>query len=407
MNYKKYLSTLLLVFVIVGYPIVTTLFLPDVKLYDGTESDLTVTRLVTVPYRAAILVIALMVIAMNWRRHIRMQLPIKLFFIFWLLLSIRIFYDLLIRTDIHIDPSVVQNQFLYAYLVCFLPTFALFRGNRNIDYELAFRLILIGCVLLIPLLAINSTSLFTAIGSDQRIFGNIAMNPITLGKIGVLMVLLALWWMRRSLSLRKVLVSSLLIVAGTFIILRSGSRGPLVSLIVGILFYVIARSRSPLWGISLSVIAVAILFFANSFLYETISKISPVMASRITLSGNVTQYEELSNGRSEEFAMAIDKFMNHPVVGDTYALIFPDGQLSYSHNIILDAFMGLGLLGGLLFVAILGYAFWNAYQIIRQQLSNSWVGMLCVFYIVSHMTSGCFYQADSLNALLVLVLSYL
>ena len=396
---NTYLSTILLCLIVIGYPLVTTIFLSN-----GSEHDVTVSRLVTVPYRAFVLGLSLTLIAMNWKRRIRLNLPLKLYFLFWFFLSIRIVYDLLIRTDIIIDPSVIQNQFLYSYLVCLLPAIAIFRGGKAIDYDLALKLIIGGMFLMIPFLAINSPDLFSTVNAE-RAWGNIALNPISLGVTGVAMAVLGLFVMARTGWGWRRWLGLVLMVAGVFIILRSGSRGPLVAFVASILFYVIARLDNPIWGVLMS-IAMLVSVLMSDYIFELIGRISPVMASRMTLSGNVSQFEEFTNSRSALFSQAINRFVNHPLIGDTYALVSPDGSIIYSHNMVLDAFMALGLFGGCLFVIILLFAIRNAFLLIRYQHRFWWIGLLCICYLVKHLFSGCFYQADVFNALLIIMLNF-
>lgn len=398
------LSTFLLFLIVIGYPLVTTAFLPNYITYDGTEADLTVSRAVTVPYRAAVLGLSLTVIALNWKQHIRLPLPLRLYFLFWFLLSLRIVYDLLIRTDIIIDPSVVQNQFLYSYLTCLLPAIAIFRGADAIDFDLAFKLILGGVVLLIPLLAINTPTLFSSVDAGVRLTGNIALNPISLGMSGVVMAVFGLymivhlgWGWQKGLG-------AVLMAVSLVIILKSGSRGPLVVFVSGILFYALARLDNPIWTFLIAFVMAAFLFIGD-VIFELIGRISPIMASRMTLSGNVSQFEELTTARNELFSKAFEKFVDHPLFGDTYALIFPDGSITYSHNIVLDAFMALGFFGGCLFVIMFLYALWNSFLLIRSCHRYWWIGLLCFCYLISHLFSGCFYQADTLNVLLIIILS--
>ena len=104
------------------------------------------------------------------------------------------------------------------------------------------------------------------------------------------------------------------------------------------------------------------------------------------------------------FKEAIDKFVDHPIAGDTFALFNPDGTIWYSHNIILDAFMSLGLFGGIIFVIIVISALWRSYLMIHVRQYNMWVGVLCVGYIINHQFSFPFYQADILNVLLAMQL---
>ena len=369
------LTTLLLSLLIFGYPLVTTLFLPN-----GGERSAAVSRVVTVPFRAIVLGLSLTLIAMNWKRRIRLNLPLRLYFLFWFLLSLRIIYDLFIRTDIIIDPSIIQNMILYSYFVCLLPTIAIVRSLKNVNYDWAFKWMLRGMFLMIPFLAVKSPYLFST-ADVGRVWGNIALNPISFGVCGATMAIFGLYVMERTGWGWRRWFGAVLMAIGVLILLRSGSRGPLVAFISSIIFYAIARLNNSVWVI-LSSFGLAVFIILNDIIFEMIGRISPVMAQRLTLSGNVSQYEEFTNARSALFSQAIDKFVNHPLFGDAYALVFPNGTIAYSHNSVLDAFMALGLFGGCLFVMILLFAIRNSFILIRHRHRFWWIGLLCICYLV-------------------------
>ena len=93
--------------------------------------------------------------------------------------------------------------------------------------------------------------------------------------------------------------------------------------------------------------------------------------------------EELStSGRDLIFNYAIELFKSNPITGTSYLL--PDG--SYVHNIFIEQFMALGVLGGLLFVIINIKALvagWKMIHILPQY---------SIFYVlfIQYMIYGCF-----------------
>ena len=217
------------------------------------------------------------------------------------------------------------------------------------------------------------------------------------------MILLAIFWINRTKHVWYKIAASLLILAGIFVLLRSASRSPLFALVVCISLYLISRSKSPVFSAFLAFTIIVVFFLTKDLLFNVVENISPVMASRLSLSGNVSEFDEISNGRFTLFGAATEKFLSHPVLGDTYTIVFPDGRVSYSHNIVLDAFMGLGFFGGLMLIFILIYALWKSCQMIYHGHPHCWIGLIYICYLTIHMFSGCFYQADVLNSLLVLI----
>lgn len=400
---KTCLSTFLLVLIVIGYQIVTTVFLPGYYA-EGTEGGVTVSRLVTVPYRAIVLGIAIAIIILNWHQRINWRMPIKLFLFFWILLSIRIIFDFEFRTDIIVDPSVVQNHYIYTYLVCLIPALAVLVSVRYIDFDMAFKWLIGGHILFVFLYAYQTPTLFSTFSSEVRSAGSMALNPIAFGQTGATLSVLCLCWLLKTSEQWQKIVAGLFICIGILIIFSSGSRGPLLALIGSSLFYVIARQQSPLWLILLLLVLGIFFYLLSDIIFDAIGSISPIMASRLTPTGNVNQYADLTTGRTELYQSAIEKFLEHPLWGDGHALFYPDGTIWYSHNMVLDAFMGLGLFGGVLFVVVLTFVVWNSYQMIHNHYKYSWIGVLCICYVIRHMFSGTFYHADALNALLVMVL---
>lgn len=400
-NINKYLSTFNLVLIFIGYQMVTTLFLPNTIEVDP-EDWLSLSRGVTLPYRGLALAISIVVIILNWRNYVRLNVPMKLFLIFWGLLIIRIIFDLKIRTDITVDPNKAQNTFIYVFLMCLVPVISVFKSIKSIDYYLAFKWLMGAYVILIPISYYNNPLLFSASAPGVRLGGNIAFNTIAFGHYGGALMLLALFWNNQKSELWRKVISYLLMVVGVFIMLRAGSRGPLITLLICLMLYYVATKINSIWTIGLIFIALCVLFF-NDLIFEGIRQISPVLADRMTLSGNANQYEELTTGRSGLYQAAIDGFMNNPVFGQSFAIFSANGSYSYSHNIIFDAFMGLGLFGGILFVVIILYAIKNSFLMIMHQHEHWWSAILCLHFIISSMFSGCFYHSCELNVCIILV----
>lgn len=401
---NTFLSTFNLFLILVGYQLVTSIFLPSASNYDGREEGLIVARTVTVPYKVFALLTALGVIALNWGRRIRLNLPLKLYFIFWLLLILRILYDLEVRTDVILDAVNGRDTLVHLFFVCIIPSIAVWRSLPSIDYEWAFKLVFAGYVILIPIFYFNNPWVFTILDVGQRVGGNIGMSSIVFGHYGVSLVLLAFYHQVQSHNLWLKVSCYVLMIIGAFVMLRSGSRGPLMALIGGFLFYYVARRQSKTLTICILCTVVFLSVLLGDIIFDVIQKASPVMARRITLSGNASQYEELTAGRGGLYEIAINKFLDHPILGDTFAITYPDGYFIYSHNIILDAFMGLGLFGGILFLCIVGITVWRAFKMISLTDSRWWVAILFIQFLIYHQFSGCFYKADALNALMVIVM---
>lgn len=403
-KYLVYFSALNLFLILVGYQLVTSLFLPSIPTMGGGDVDISVSRAVTVPFRAFSLGVAALVVILSWGERTKINVPLRLYFIYWLFLSIRISYDLKVRTDIFIDPAKANELLVYVFLVCLIPTIAVYRSLRVLDLNLVFKIVFVAHILLILVFAVKNPLLFSLVDTGQRFSGNISLNTISLGQYGVSLALLALFRMEKVRCLWQKVACFALILSGGFIMLRSGSRGPLAAMMVCFIFFFVSKRETKVKAIMLFLLCVLVLIFFSDFALKLIHEISPVTAARISFGETYDQLTSFTTGRNMLYEIAYNDFLDNPVFGKSFAISSPNGLVGYSHNIILDAFMGLGLFGGVLFVIILFFAIRNAYHMVSGQYENSWIALLCIQSITSFMFSGCFYEAGSLNALLVMTL---
>ena len=401
-----FLSTFNLFLIFVGYQLVTSLFLPNYATYEGTEEGTAISRFVTIPYRIFALLISIVVIIQNWRNKPKINKPMKLYLLFWGLLIIRIVFDLYVRTDIKVSSGAARETIIYVFFVCLIPTFSVYKSIQSIDFSLAFRFILFGFVILIPIFYYNNPLLFTIESTGYRLSGNIAMSTIIFGHYGVTLALFAFFWGRTASANWKVFLSYFLIAIGAFVMLRAGSRGPLVALVACFIFYYVAKQKNSIGIMVMGVVCILLLYVLSDFLFDLIRSISPMLAARMTLSGTGTEYEEFSSGRTSLYEEALNRFYDSPFLGESFAIFHSSGSYIYSHNMVLDAFMALGLLGGGLFVVMLAYALIHSRNMIMFKFQHWWIALVCVQYIIFISFSGAFYQSGTLNVLLTMTLLF-
>lgn len=394
----RYISTILFVLLFVGYPLVTTIFLPSMNEVDMDSSLNVISRAVTLPYRLIILAMSVyLILFYNWSK-IKLSISMKMYIVFWMLLLIRMFYDIFVRTDLGISHSDAVDTWTYAFAICLIPSIAIIRSFGSIDFHLAFRLLFIGYLLLIPLYAINNPALFSmTITSSMRMSGNVALNTIAFGHTGVTIALLSLYaWQHSKSKWSIVFLISLLL--GIMIALRSGSRGPFVALIVCFVLYYLSPKKNALVSFVGFLFIATFIYLLKDSVFSFLSEIAPVLSERMTSSDSV---QDLSNGRTNLYAIALNGFFENPIFGSFFAIVMDGGTLYYSHNAVLDAFMGLGIIGGILFVAIYVSAFKKCIFLIKSRNTIYWLSLLVMQQLIASLFSGNFYKSDVLNVCLV------
>ena len=192
MKLKEYLSTLNLIMLVSGYAFVTSLFVPIVSNVE------VVTTLVTVPYRALILLLSLVVLFLHLTGHRQITYFTKLYIVFWILLLFRMFYDLEIRDDFFVSDSLRNKLWLYSIGVCFISMISVLLSIRSINFKMCFwGIYLTTTISMILSLKANEALFMNDIG---RLEGNVALSSISFGHSGVLGALLSLFCYKNTRS---------------------------------------------------------------------------------------------------------------------------------------------------------------------------------------------------------------
>jgi len=392
-----FLSTLNFVLCFVGYQLATSLFLPISSDVEG------ISRTVTVPYWAFALFISLLVIFLNLRKKIR-KIPqaMKVLWAYWIALIIRIFYDTNMRIDVHLNDAA--HLWLYIFGICLPAMFSVMISYRFIDLDKTLKWIFLGVVLTMILSLFNNSSLLLNTQEiTERLAGNLALNAITFGHLGTLGIVLSLFILSRGeVSLIKKIGPIAVMLLSFFIMARAGSRSPIVAMVVIFLFWLFARGKNVVWGVSIVAVAFSLLIVFIEPILNFLGNISPTMEVRLRM----CIYEGYSSGRDVLYQEAFDLFLNNPFLGKQFAFFDDFGGFAYSHNLVLDSLMGLGFLGGIAMIYILWIAIKNSYVMIKNNDPHFWICLVLIQQIVLNMFSGAIYYNQLFNVLLTFVFLY-
>lgn len=200
-------------------------------------------------------------------------------------------------------------------------------------------------------------------GAEEVLPGRFAISPeddpIGLGRGAAEGLLIAVYVMlsRRSATTRLWAVGALPALA--IAVAGSGSRGPVVGLICG-LVVLLALTATHRRGRR------RLLVVAGAALIAVIAVVQTVPGSTLSRSLEVvvTSGTQLStNGRSELWATAWQAFVDHPLLGigsGGFAVLRPDEL--YPHNFLLESAAELGIAG---LLAALGFVAWTVARLAR------------------------------------------
>jgi hypothetical protein len=177
----------------------------------------------------------------------------------------------------------------------------------------------------------------------NRLSANAAFNSISFGHFGVSGVLLAMHFYKTG----KIFAIYTFFLS-LFFMLQAGSRGPLLTFILLILFIFIASKRNVkslmyLLGF-IGILVVAL----GTYLASVFSQLAPVLYNRVFFQ----TFDGEEDGREPLLMEALNTFLQNPILGGKFAINL-NGLTLYSHNLITDALMALGIFGGLSIIYLL------------------------------------------------------
>lgn len=93
-------------------------------------------------------------------------------------------------------------------------------------------------------------------------------------------------------------------------------------------------------------------------------------------------------------------FVKHPLLG---AGIEPLGQ--YPHNLIVESFLAIGIVGGMVFVSLVLISTIAAWIVLRTDRTHFWIGLLFVQHMIWAMLSGSLYGSAATWCLMAAVVA--
>lgn len=267
---------------------------------------------------------------------------IKPYFLFLLIFILRTCFDLYLGEWSDTQYPAVRTQcLLYCWGIVFIPVLAFYRSFDKIRWIrclwVLFFLTLI--MLMYSIVGISDAKMTV----DGRYNMNDKISTITFGDLGGYFLILtcSLW----SFDKRKILIPFYAIGVAVAItaIAKAGSRGPLVSSVFALLFYWL-RSSSKTKILSI-IAALGVVIFAGVAFVNLLEDFAPSLYIRMMN----TIVEGDTGNRDILMDIAINKFINSPILGDCWVKLEPR-EFSSCHNVYMDTFVCLGFFGGLFMV---------------------------------------------------------
>lgn len=307
--------------------------------------------------------------------------------VYLVMLFLRLCFDFLLPWKgffMYLSPLTVL--FFY-FMTMVMPRFFLKRISEELDYD-KFSMVSGICLCLYLFYSYNEiiSGSVEAATTSGRYAGVGGIDIIMYGHLGLSLVLIALYVLLYSDKRIKAL-SLMFLTVGFSAMILSGSRSPFVGLLICLI--ILLRSKYSKWYIAIIVIGFIVVFFKIFSVEivrfnEYLNSIGINSFGRVinTFIGEEVAISETSSGRDDIWNMGWHVFLQNPIFGVSYLL--PDD--SYVHNIFIEQFMALGVVGGAVFVIINLKAILLGWKTVVISPKTALVYTLFVQYLVL----GCF-----------------
>lgn len=337
------------------------------------------------------------VVMMFGALRIHHRLAFLLFLVFW----IAYFFRLYISQFIIGEQTVFapQSYWIWGIGASFVPGLAVLASYRSIwSTPLPRAFLYASLIATLLLLSIGGTSITNANGelTDQDRWNVPSLNPISVGHLGVSTLLIGVGLLHAgNLKGYQRLLVFAAIGLGALLTIYANSRGPLVSLLLAFGLMLLARfRRRTTWPI------VLVLLLATA---AGSGEIADILFSS---NGIIDRFNAISTGNDLSSAYRLiayngawNQFVDNPLFGNAI-----EEQITnfYPHNVVLEALMATGLIGGIPFIGLLFLALHAAWKIMQSASGEVWIGLLTIQYIVAHQMSFSLVQATPMWMMIAL-----
>lgn len=386
---RSYVANSVIAGSVIGYPLASVL------------SNLVGADNQTVAITMRAIIVALAAILFLGRMGVHSRSVGGLLAVFWTAYLLRLTYTFGVAHETASEPA--STFFIWTVGVCLIPSVAILLYSGRINFAKTGLIIaLLGSVAMIGIFLLGGTSIETDQGvvADQNRWNLSTINPITIGHLGASLVLIAsaalLFGKSSGREIGFYTLAALIGMAGLFL---ANSRGPFVGMVIAIGLYGLAQIRSRrIWRF---IIVIALTGVVGLYQYSD---------AIFSEQGLFDRFASLSTGkdasaqiRNDLYTDALAQFANAPLIGDgvevrTYAY--------YPHNVVLEAFMTTGIIGGTAFLLLTLLSLRAAFEIIKFEPQQAVIALLAVQYIIAAQVSGAIYQSGAMWVLMAGVLSF-
>jgi hypothetical protein len=340
---------------------------------------------VTVPFRVLVAAVALGALASWYGRGVRIcfTVPVIATLALWLCLIVRLVHGTLIDPLPGSLGSPVSQVVLLSLGACFLPALAFLEAPSAATLAVARRWAMwLGLFAMVAVLYVGLTGSANAVIFHR--LGTTVLNPISVGHLGVSILILCLSGSPSTAATVRAGRIGLGLLSSA-VVLASVSRGPIAAALVALLLVAFRRRdagalsttrlalRVLLLGAVLGVIVYAVVYLQENDYVDVEERFFDVLQ------------DSSAQERAHMLVSAWRGFLDHPWLGSSFVEVH---SVTYPHNIVVESLMATGVVGFALLCFNLSGALMAAFGLVRHATPYAWIGLVFIQYVLNGLSSG-------------------
>lgn len=341
-------------------------------------------RYITYPFRIFTVFISFCILYLNYSK--KWNLYIKLITLFFILYFMRMMYDLFI---LKIEYAKQSIEYIATYLgAVVIPAISIYYIEKE---KINWKNLLFITYILFYFFAFVNISFYDFSGVKERSSGITPLWPIGFGQVGVTLSILSVViynFIKKNSYKILILIGFFM---GLIIIMMSASKGPVISLLVAFIAYVYIYGIPKLFKNKIFLIMIpfiGIMIWKTNTLY---------LIDRILQSLYVQDASTIQ--RLEIIQQTLENIKQDFFTGSSFLIKTETIDSFYPHNLLLESFMTIGFLGGILFVIVNVFVFMGLKKIVYSDYA--WVIFIFIQYFTQTLFSTSLYSSTFYWILLV------
>lgn len=334
------------------------------------------------------------------------SIPAILYLIFSIYVLLSLFWT-------YNEQESVKASFyiFFLYLTVFLSVIVIGSDQSNV------KSFVYACIL--GFLVVNLRNFFSEQTGFYRL-GGVAGQSNALGLISSASAILCfsyyVLFYSRSTTVEKLFLLATGLLSVYFLV-RSGSRGAFISLLVPVVFYYFRfKTRIRLRSIFYVVLAILVIAFivmqlANTPLFNRLLLLPSAIGLDFGTVNNLGyDYKEAGDSSRVYIAeIVLKEFLNNPVLGHGLGSFKYFSEFSYTHNSFLEMIFSLGILGMLVFYFPLLFVFVKSFRSgfsVEERRVRKAIQSLVLYFLLSGLSIPNFQNKSQIYSVILILVLY-